>query len=116
MAILATLATYGFFVKDNLGAIVLVMDFALILIVSVGLLSSVGVFWDTTFVVAVVEPIFVGGLMPFFLSSILVWALYATLVLSPMLVLALTNWDVEVFFGKEFAFPPVLQFRTLRRH
>jgi hypothetical protein len=114
-AILASLAGYGFFVKDNFGAIVLVLDVALILFLSVGLLSSVGVFWDATFAIAVVEPIFVSGLLSFILSAILVWALYATLVLSSILVLALTDWDVEVFFGKEFAFPPVFQLRALRR-
>lgn len=115
MAILASLAGYGFFIKDNFGAIILILDVALILILSVGLLSSIGVFWDATFAIAVVESVILGGLLPFLSSAILVWALYTTLVLSPILVLALTDWDVEVFFRKEFAFPSVFQFRAFKR-
>jgi hypothetical protein len=115
--ILAIFTLYSFSVGDYWSAFLLIWNAAVIAVTALGLLISTQTpyAWNATLAIAVVEPVILGWALPMHLSTMLFWALVLALTFSPLIILTLTDLNLEVFFGKEFAYMPAVQSRANRR-
>jgi hypothetical protein len=112
--ILAIFALYSFSVGDYWTAFLLISNTAVIAVTALGLLISTPFAWNAALAFAVVEPVILGWALLIHLATMLFWALVIGLTFSPLIILTLTDWNLEAFFGKEFAYMPVVQSRANR--
>ena len=110
--IAATLAAFGLWVHDYFAVFVLGACAALVLVSMLSLIVSARRAWDIAFAVMVAQPIIVGWSLPLDLSVALVLILISSLILSPLFILTLTDWDLEAYYGKEIVFPEVVRSRV----